>query len=51
MSVGIERETYKVLSKFECNGIKMVVVKMKNATCVMDLDEYKYLMRLERDNQ
>ncbi len=32
--------TYRVVSKFECNGEKLVTVIMDNASCVMPECEY-----------
>lgn len=51
MSVGIEEDTYRVLSAFMSNGVDMVTVEMENAVCVMDKWEYSRIKAEEIRNR
>lgn len=46
----MKRNTYQVVNKFVCGGKKMVTVKMNEEVCVMDLTDYKKMIRDEKKN-
>lgn len=46
----MKNNTYQVVNKFICYGKKMVVVKMKKAVCVMEMDEYKTMIKEETES-
>lgn len=39
---------YSIISAFECDGNKMLVVRMSGATCVMSEEDYNRIIITER---
>lgn len=46
----MKRNTYQVVNKFVYGGKKMVIVKINEEVCVMDLTDYKKMIRDEKKN-
>lgn len=45
----MKRKYYEIVSKFTCDEIKMVVVRIQNkATCVMEEQEFYCIIRTEQ---
>lgn len=45
----MNRKYYEFVSKFTCNGIKRVIVRIQNkATCVMEEQEFYCIIRTEQ---
>lgn len=44
----MDKDTYTIVSKFECNGNTMLVIRMKGAACVMPEIEYNRMIEAER---
>ena len=44
----MSKDTYTIVSKFECNGDTMLVVRMDGAACVMPEIEYNRMIETER---
>lgn len=43
--------TYRIISKFECNGEKLVTAMMDNAVCVMPERKYEKIIEMEKRNK
>ena len=44
----MKKDTYTIMSKFECNGNTMLVVRMNGAACVIPEIEYNKMIEAER---
>lgn len=44
----MSKNTYTIVSKFECNDNTMLVVRMNGASCVMPEIEYNRMIEAER---
>ena len=44
----MDKNTYTIVSKFECNGNTMLVIRMYGAACVMPEIEYNRMIEAER---
>lgn len=44
----MDKETYKIISAFECDEKKMLVVGMSGAACVMSEEDYNRIITEER---
>lgn len=42
------KDAYSIISAFECNGKKMLVIRMSGAACVMPEDDYNRIIITER---
>lgn len=44
----MDKNTYTIVNRFECNGNMMIVVRMNGAACVMPEIEYNKMIEAER---
>lgn len=44
----MDKDAYSIISTFEHNGKKMLVVRMSGAACVMPEDDYNRIIITER---
>lgn len=44
----MDKDAYSIISTFECNGKKMLVVRMNGAACVMTEEDYNRIIITER---
>lgn len=44
----MDKDVYSIVSAFECNGRKMLVVRMSGAACVMTEEDYNKIIITER---
>lgn len=44
----MEKDVYSIISVFECNGKKMLVIRMSGAACVMSEEDYNRIITAER---
>lgn len=45
---GIMENKYKIVGKFKCGGIDMVVIRMSGAACTMPKYEFNQIVETER---
>lgn len=44
----MNKDVYNIISGFECNGNKMLVIRMSEAACVMSEEDYNRIITEER---
>lgn len=44
----MDKDAYCIISTFECNGNKMLVVRTSGAACVMSEEDYNRIIITER---
>lgn len=44
----MDKDVYNIVSTFECNGKKMLVVRTSGAACVMSEEDYNKIIITER---
>lgn len=44
----MDKNAYNITNTFECNGNKMLVVRMSEAACVMPEEDYNRIITAER---
>lgn len=44
----MNKSTYRIISKFSCCGMDMVIVRIGKAACVMPEKEYNRIRKAER---
>lgn len=44
----MDKDTYRIISRFECNGKKMLVIRTSEAACVMSEEDYNKIITAER---
>lgn len=44
----MDKNTYTIISAFECNRNKMLVVRMSGAACVITEEDYNKIITTER---
>lgn len=44
----MDNNVYSIISGFECNGMKMLVVRMSGAACVMPEEDFNRIIITER---
>lgn len=44
----MEKDAYSIIDVFECNGNKMLIVRMSGAACVMLEEDYNRIVIAER---
>lgn len=44
----MEKDVYSIISAFECNGKKMLVIRMTAAACIMSEEDYNRIIIAER---
>lgn len=44
----MDKDAYSITSTFECNGRKMLVVRVSGAACVMTEEDYNRIIITER---
>lgn len=44
----MEKEIYKIIGAFECDGNKMLIVRMNETACVMAEEDYNRIIITER---
>lgn len=44
----MDKDVYSIISTFEYNGKKMLVVRMSGAACVMSEEDYNKIITAER---
>lgn len=44
----MNKDSYSITSAFECNGVKMLVIRMSGAACVMSEEDYNRIIIEER---
>lgn len=44
----MEKDAYSIIDVFECNGNKMLIVRMSGAACVMLEEGYNRIVTTER---
>lgn len=44
----MNKDAYSITSAFECNGMKMLVISMSGAACVMPENDYNRIIIAER---